>query len=52
MIDKEATMQIKSLLFLATAILTVWNAALIWMVQVMCYPSGRWSALRIFAAIT
>jgi hypothetical protein len=31
-------MQIKSLLFLSTAVLTVWNAALIWMVQVMCYP--------------
>lgn len=31
-------MRLKSLLFLTTALLTVWNAALIWMTQVMCYP--------------
>lgn len=31
-------MRLKPLVFLATALLTVWNAALIWMTQVMCYP--------------
>jgi hypothetical protein len=28
----------KHLVFFFTAILTVWNAALIWMTQVLCYP--------------
>lgn len=31
-------MRVKDLLFLSTALLTVWNAALIWMTQVICYP--------------
>ena len=31
-------MRAKHLLFFTTALLTVWNAALIWMTQVMCYP--------------
>jgi hypothetical protein len=38
LIDKEVIVRLKPLLFLATAILAVWNAALIWMTQVMCYP--------------
>jgi hypothetical protein len=28
----------KQLLFFVTAILAIWNAALIWMTQVLCYP--------------
>lgn len=31
-------MHLKPSLLLSTAILAVWNAALIWMTQVMCYP--------------
>jgi hypothetical protein len=31
-------MRKQDLLFLTTALLTVWNAALIWMTQVICYP--------------
>jgi hypothetical protein len=31
-------MQRKHLLFFVTSILTIWNAALIWMTQVLCYP--------------
>jgi hypothetical protein len=38
LIDKRETMRLKPLLFLTTTILAVWNAALIWMTQVMCYP--------------
>jgi hypothetical protein len=31
-------MRRRDLLFLTTALLTVWNAAVIWMTQVICYP--------------
>jgi hypothetical protein len=31
-------MRARHLLFFITALLTVWNAALIWMTQVICYP--------------
>jgi hypothetical protein len=31
-------MRKSDLLFLTTALLTVWNAAVIWMTQVICYP--------------
>jgi hypothetical protein len=38
MSDSGDDMRAKHLVFFTTALLTVWNAALIWMTQVMSYP--------------